>query len=341
MKKGLNCLAGIIVACNLVNAQADFSIKPGTPLFMGSGTSLGIDGLGLKASSNTVITGITSITRNTRVSHTTPNLFISRVYDLNGTLNGFNGDISIAYQENEINDLVESTFTLNIYDGTAWSAYSNNVIRDEVNDSITTKALANINANELILVGKRPVYWANINAVRNSSSVNIAWSTTEEYSIVYFDVERSVDGTTWQTVVANVPPANMVGNNQYTKTDPSSLPEQTYYRIKEVDTKGRVNYSSTAKVNALTTSVGDVEDSAGIVFYPNPTNNVVIIHPDNPYIRIQSVNIYDINGKLVFNQKQSGSTDAQINLAYLPAGVYMLQATLSDKSVIKKRLIKQ
>lgn len=69
--------------------------------------------------------------------------------------------------------------------------------------------------------------------------------------------------------------------------------------------------------------------------YPNPTTGIVNISNDSNVI-LQSVNVTDLNGRTVKSLKLDGSSEAQINISDLSAGVYMMNITSEQGSVIKK-----
>ena len=95
---------------------------------------------------------------------------------------------------------------------------------------------------------------------------------------------------------------------------------------------GRIRYSysdsplSTNEFNYLDLSI-----------YPNPTNDIINIKL-NSYENI-SATIYDINGRLMLEQKLS-SVVSTINISNLNTGVYLLKINTENKTVTK-RILKQ
>jgi hypothetical protein len=60
-----------------------------------------------------------------------------------------------------------------------------------------------------------------------------------------------------------------------------------------------------------------------IVLYPNPTSGMIHIQHSE---KLESIQIFDMVGKLVINQKCAGETETNIDLSNLPNGVYHVKA---------------
>jgi uncharacterized delta-60 repeat protein len=68
---------------------------------------------------------------------------------------------------------------------------------------------------------------------------------------------------------------------------------------------------------------GEVGMANEIVLYPNPTTGLIHIQHDEKLTNIQ---IFDMVGKLVINQKCEGETETNIDLSNFPNGVYHVKA---------------
>jgi hypothetical protein len=69
--------------------------------------------------------------------------------------------------------------------------------------------------------------------------------------------------------------------------------------------------------------IPDLSASNEIVLYPNPTNGMIHIQHD---AKLTSIQIFDMVGKLVINQKCNGEIETNIDLRNLPNGVYHVKA---------------
>jgi len=69
--------------------------------------------------------------------------------------------------------------------------------------------------------------------------------------------------------------------------------------------------------------------------YPNPVKDIVNISNDANY-SLQSVNITDLNGRTVKSIKLNGEASAQVNISDLSSGIYMMNISSDQGSIIKK-----
>lgn len=75
--------------------------------------------------------------------------------------------------------------------------------------------------------------------------------------------------------------------------------------------------------------------SSKFAMYPNPANNVLNITSGDA-LQLSSVKITDINGRVVANSTFSSTDSAQINVANLAAGLYVVAITSSEGTATKK-----
>lgn len=94
------------------------------------------------------------------------------------------------------------------------------------------------------------------------------------------------------------------------------------------------NYLTRASnTDTLLNNVTFAEDSlVTINLYPNPVNDILNI---NSKYTLNNISISDINGRVVRNTSLNG-TEAQINIADLASGIYLLKVVTSDGTVTKK-----
>jgi len=94
-------------------------------------------------------------------------------------------------------------------------------------------------------------------------------------------------------------------------------------------TWSQIAYNSTPDADILagqTSDVGvDEYANQALSIYPNPVQNVLFI---NSRDLIQSVTIYNMEGKMMFNEAM---TDGEVNVDELPAGLYMAAVKVNDR----------
>lgn len=81
----------------------------------------------------------------------------------------------------------------------------------------------------------------------------------------------------------------------------------------------------------------DLTDS-GFVMYPNPVSDVLTI--SNPGALINSIEIVDLNGRIVKTIDYPGTSELQVNVSDLSAGMYLIN-TYSGKGLITNKVIKK
>ncbi len=184
-----------------------------------------------------------------------------------------------------------------------------------------------------------PVQFLGINAVQKGSGVNVSWSTSFEQNNQYFNVERSTNGTTWETIntVASKGNSNIVVN--YSAYDAKPNSGINLYRIKQFDLDGRVSTSSVVKIKV------NIDKTTANVL-ANPFINDIIVDFSSKSNEMVSVRLLDITGKLIFAENlkvNSGSSRVQLSkAAQLNSGMYILSIADADGNIIlNNKLIKR
>jgi hypothetical protein len=141
------CISCFSQSSLYVSAGANFNITAGTYVF--------IDGLQLKPSADYNITGENRVTRVATATPPPPTTYINRVYQWAQTAPAYSGDITIYYQDAELNGIDESALSLNVYDGTNWMVYPA-TLRDAANNFVTTAGLNGVTFNQATLASALP-----------------------------------------------------------------------------------------------------------------------------------------------------------------------------------------
>lgn len=152
------------------------------------------------------------------------------------------------------------------------------------------------------------------------------FSAATNYTVkVRFNVDQSL------TYVVN-------GEDVYTFTPAdTSVLNGSYYPVFYTD-----DYNSTWYVDNLTIAL----PTAGVVnpsltqfaVYPNPASSVINV--SNTDALVNNVALTDLNGRTVKTVKYNGASDAQVNIADLASGVYLLTIS-SDKGTTTKKVVKE
>jgi len=173
--------------------------------------------------------------------------------------------------------------------------------------------------------------WSQIRAYWAGEQVEIHWQGIPGEETAYFAVERSTDGQSFELLGGFRCTEAMAQQAHFSFTDPQ--PHRTIaYRVKMVQHDGSITYS---RVAFLT-------NPSPLLIYPNPVQDRLTLDLGTLDATDLTVSLYDMNGRLALEAKLDqlpGQPEAQLNLAQLPAGTYMLR--LSDgQQVWHQRLLK-
>ena len=161
-----------------------------------------------------------------------------------------------------------------------------------------------------------PVELLAFTATRQGEAARLVWATASEKNSAYFEAETSLDGTAFRAVGRVAAQGNTAQRHDYELRDPRLLAYGTpvvYYRLRQVDLDGTVNYSP---VRALATGGGAT--GAALVLFPNPARG-----------RVQwtgpaeaPAHLLDLAGRRV---RTAPAGALALDLAGIPAGVYLLR----------------
>jgi hypothetical protein len=170
-----------------------------------------------------------------------------------------------------------------------------------------------------------PIHLTAFNVEQKNNNCVLSWTTESEVNNKGFDLERSADGKTFESIAYIPASAALNTTNSYNFTDESPYNGLNYYRLKQVDLNGDVTYSWVVKTSIK---------SGNINIYPNPSTNVVNIKSSNGFISWKLANNL---GVIV---KAGTSTDKEIYIRNLPSGMYMLTIIDNEHNVLVKRITK-
>lgn len=156
-----------------------------------------------------------------------------------------------------------------------------------------------------------PATWKNVQAIYESKTIWVIWSTLQEVKAGKYLLQRLVNNT-WQTIGA-IPANNSLLTNQYRLPDYGFAAGTNTYRIVLVDKDGQQHFS------AITIGVAPAD---GVVaMWPNPAKVVLhIAHLPVP----ASLSVIGTHGQLVMPVVKTNTSAAQMRVAQLPAGKYLL-----------------
>lgn len=163
----------------------------------------------------------------------------------------------------------------------------------------------------------------HLNAVNQTTYIQLSWRTTTEVNNDQFYVERSSDGVRFGDFVT-IPSAAPGGNSQtpvnYSTNDNRPLNGANYYRLRQVGKDGTILYSEMVRVDFTL-------PSWFVQVYPNPVHDQLYIHGYTDQTEAFDLRLMDLQGRIVFTSRISfllGYNDAILSLGGLSKGIYIL-----------------
>ena len=158
-----------------------------------------------------------------------------------------------------------------------------------------------------------PVEWMSFQAKKNPEGVKLLWLTASEENNQGFTVERSHDAFSWEILGFVEGKGNTQDVQIYTYLDARPQIGFNYYRLKQTDFNGQIDYSHIREVR-----IGREISSQDFLVYPNPFRESLYIGPFNGDISLTS-----LSGELLLQKKVEGSWSEE-KLEQLPSGIYFL-----------------
>jgi len=236
----------------------------------------------------------------------------------NGNTQGI--DVSLNWSNNqELGGFNRNACYISVCSGTTWnklSSGSRSAVTVNTQNSITyldysgplgTFGVGSGN-------GALPVTWVNVAAKKVNETTLITWSTASEKGTDRFEIERSMDGKTFEKIgqVSAVGNSNTLQN--YSFRDAQSVLANSYYRIKSVDFDGTTEYSKTVMVQTKASQISS---------FPNPTTGKVTLQG----VENAEIEIVNTLGKVISKFNFNGNSNSEIDLAQLPDGIYFISIT--------------
>lgn len=148
---------------------------------------------------------------------------------------------------------------------------------------------------------------------KDNHTVTLNWVTYSENNNRGFMIERSTDGTRFDSI-GFVSTLSVGGRTaKYVFTDIPGPGGKLFYRLKQINLDNTYQFSSIKFVELSTSNY--------VKIYPNPVRDILSINTSYPFRNAQ-LNIYDASGRVVMKESINGSGTTNIPVKKLPAGVY-------------------
>ncbi len=164
-----------------------------------------------------------------------------------------------------------------------------------------------------------PIELIDFTAELREHKVLLNWRTQSEINNNYFEVQRSQDLEAWETLQRIQGAGNSSSEHLYTTWDPNPHFGTSYYRLKQKDFDGTVEYLPVVSVNRP-------YELQTLVVYPNPASDHISIMGGD--IHLNEVIVYNSLGQSMNSRIEMVVVQQQLQMKIdqLSPGVYFIKS---------------
>lgn len=183
--------------------------------------------------------------------------------------------------------------------------------------------------NLTILNSPLPVELIRFAVFGDDETAVLEWETGNEKDNEGFEIQHSRDAIDWESIGFVNGRGDQTSASQYTFTHNNPVASTNYYRLKQIDFDGRIEFSW------VVTHV--VENDIVVRVYPNPVVEELRVElPDGVF----DLRVLDRNGRVLSQTNQEGY--ASFNFTTYESGIYFLSIVdETNQTQILKKIIKQ
>ena len=186
-----------------------------------------------------------------------------------------------------------------------------------------------------------PVELTSFSISKILNGVELHWTTVTELNNYGFEIQRKTDNEGFTTIGFVKGQGTSSVKSNYSFSDQHINPGKFQYRLKQIDFDGTYKYSKVIEIDLSPILSYTLEQN-----YPNPFNPSTSIKYSIPsdistegkYLRV-SLKVYDVLGNevitLVNEEKPAGYYEVELNIFFLPSGIYFYK--LQAGTFIKTR----
>ncbi len=242
------------------------------------------------------------------------------IYDPNSININFQIDLELIFRENNAS--------------TSWQCAAPTNITFDANDNRIV--IRGLTGTELLMAGppgSLPISLLSFEVNRHDkNSLRLNWVTASETDNEYFDLERSADGLSFESIARIDGRGTTIERTAYTWIDTQPLSGENYYRLKQTDFDGTFSYSSVVYY--------DFTKAWQVSTYPNPTQSKLYLRSSEQLSEKVTLGLFNQQGQQVQTwQLAKDSLEYEISLEGLPQGVYFLK-TFNSAYPLSTKIVK-
>jgi uncharacterized repeat protein (TIGR01451 family) len=183
-----------------------------------------------------------------------------------------------------------------------------------------------------------PVEFLSFTGTPQKNLVPLGWTIIAAKEIDHFEVERSLNNTTYSkvAVVSDMVKLNQQQSFGFTDDISGISNEIIYYRLKVIGKAGEVKYSNVLIIRNTQTKIQ-------LSVLPNPASSNILVKFYSETVAEVNLRLVDNAGKIVFVQTQKASKGNNVinitNLLRFSNGAYLLQVQVNNNLLTQKIIL--
>lgn len=165
-----------------------------------------------------------------------------------------------------------------------------------------------------------PVELKSFSAKPTPQTVQLSWVSITEINLGGFEIQKSKNGETWETIKRVEAKGTSNTENFYQSTDENPYNRQSFYRLKMIDLDGTFRFSKVVQV------IFNNSFDENFNIFPNPTEGILTVTP--VFLEEEIPMVFNILGENLSNKitlKRLSENTIQLNIENLPKGAYFLK----------------
>ena len=182
-----------------------------------------------------------------------------------------------------------------------------------------------------------PITLLNFTGKLQSDNTSLQWSTLSEQNSSHFNIEKSLDGTTYRTIGEVKATGNSNTERRYSFLDKEFAADYNYYRLNMIDNDNRSKLSDVVIIR-------NTKNSQGMFVINNPFTDYISVRFGKVPQGQVKLQLTDLSGRLIQTESFKGLSQNfikwNVNSKALSKGVYVLSAVV-DGNRYSTKVVKQ
>ena len=287
---------------------------------------------GSSPNGDVVVTKINNVTPNGTAATASPTASGYWAINNYGTHSALNATMTFTMPSGYVSGTNAVPYQLHKRSSTSVAAWDTPISGSSINAASNQISFSGINSFSQFVVSYNaalPVELLDFQGVAQNKNVFLTWKTATESDNKEFQIERSKDATTWETIGSVAGRGNSIQIQNYNFLDKNPFSGMNYYRLKQVDFSGRFEYSKSILV-IMSSKNNEIS------IFPNPNKGIFMLSGIENLSNVGIEIFNNLGQKVIFSNQKN-----QIDLSHLPNGIYHIQVFSEENLVKNLKVIKE